>query len=42
MPFGLDPVYLVALPAFLVHARFKQQQVAAARAASMRRHPSAR
>ena len=42
LPFGIDPVFLIAAPLFVAHAITKQRQVEAARAASMRRHPSSR
>lgn len=38
----IDPVWLLALPAFVIHGRVKARRLQEARAAAMRRHPSAR
>lgn len=38
----IDPIWLLALPAFVIHGRVKARRLQEARAAAMRRHPSAR
>lgn len=39
---SIDPVYIVAVPAVIVHSVYQANRRAAARVAAMRRHPSSR
>lgn len=40
MPFGIDPIFLLAIPASLAQGWYWQTQRDAARAAAMQRHPA--
>lgn len=42
MPYGIDPVFLLAVPAMLWQGWYNQRRRDMARVEAMRRHPSSR
>lgn len=39
---SFDPIFLLALPVYVMHSRAQARRLEQARAAAMRRHPSSR